>query len=192
MTSPTSLARDLPPGRWEGDEPTLAGSRSSQSPTECHPCEKIWQTCQGSIWPPKEDPEKPCHGYPALASFMFNNPGFESFQAFRDLHIKSLLYYQGQLYNLREDLHSLEWEDHDRETFKNHEKVSKNVKYLFKREPIPATGGAHIARGTENLSTSESERARVVTDDKDKQVRKVEEMRKVLKDYSKKSSQFLS
>jgi hypothetical protein len=43
---------------------------------------------------------------------MVDQPGLESFQPFRDLNIKSLLYYQAELVQLRQDLHALEWEDH--------------------------------------------------------------------------------
>ncbi|KAE9371681.1 hypothetical protein N431DRAFT_297502, partial [Stipitochalara longipes BDJ] len=58
------------------------------------------------------DLERPCHGWPALVRDMVKHPGIDSFSAFRDLNIKSLLYYQAELVQLRKELHALEWEDH--------------------------------------------------------------------------------
>jgi hypothetical protein len=52
------------------------------------------------------------HGWPALAKVFEKNPSWEAFPAFRDLNIKSLLYYQCELTGLREELHVLEWNDH--------------------------------------------------------------------------------
>jgi hypothetical protein len=56
--------------------------------------------------------EQPCHGWPSLAHAIADNPCFEIFQTFRDLNIKSLLYYQAQLDQLRKELEALEWEDY--------------------------------------------------------------------------------
>jgi hypothetical protein len=92
---------------------------------------------------------------------MVNNPDFESFQDFRDLHIKSLLYYQAQLVKMREELHKLEWEDHAEGSFKFHEKLSKNVGFLLKTETEFPPG-----------------------DEGSKQMLKIKEMRMVLKEYS--------
>lgn len=58
------------------------------------------------------DLKQPCHGWPELVNLMVQNPHFESYQAFRDLNIKSLLYYQAELVQLRRDLHGIEWRDH--------------------------------------------------------------------------------
>jgi hypothetical protein len=54
------------------------------------------------------DLKQPCHGWPELVKVMVESPGFEAFQAFRDLNIKSLLYYQAELVKLRRQLHALE------------------------------------------------------------------------------------
>jgi hypothetical protein len=76
------------------------------------------KTCRDN---PREYPDnaaadvtKPCHGWPELVQVMVKYPCFECFSAFRDLNIKSLLYYQAQLTQLREDLHKTEWGDHNK------------------------------------------------------------------------------
>ncbi|KAF8854021.1 hypothetical protein BDZ45DRAFT_747999 [Acephala macrosclerotiorum] len=60
----------------------------------------------------KEDFNRPLHGWPELAKTIEQYPDFEAFPTFRDLNIKSLLYYQCQLNKMRAELHELEWEDH--------------------------------------------------------------------------------
>jgi hypothetical protein len=50
-------------------------------------------------------------GWPALAKMIAENSSLEAFQAFRDLHVKSLLYYQAELVLLRNKLHAVEFED---------------------------------------------------------------------------------
>src|SRR6266496_2111991 len=61
---------------------------------------------------PKDDLSRPLHGWPELAKTIEKYPDFEAFPTFRDLNIKSLLYYQCQLSQLREELHEIEWMDH--------------------------------------------------------------------------------
>ncbi|RDW74191.1 hypothetical protein BP5796_07633 [Coleophoma crateriformis] len=53
-------------------------------------------------------------GWPQVAEYISEEPCFEAFEAFKDLHIKSLLYYQAELWVLRDNLHELEWDDHDK------------------------------------------------------------------------------
>jgi hypothetical protein len=53
--------------------------------------------------------EHPLHGWPELAQLMAQNADL---QAFTDLNVKSLLYYQVELTDLREELRKLEWTDH--------------------------------------------------------------------------------
>lgn len=57
------------------------------------------------------DIDKPVPGWPQLAWVMSKVPEFEAFQAFSDLNVKSLLYYQAELVHLREKLHKAEWRD---------------------------------------------------------------------------------
>jgi len=61
---------------------------------------------------PAKDLEHPLHGWPELARLIAKKPDFEAFQSFKDLNIKSLLYYQAELDQLREDLHRVEWGDY--------------------------------------------------------------------------------
>jgi hypothetical protein len=97
---------------------------------------------------------------------MVKNPGFASFQAFRDLHIKSLLYYQAELVSMREEIHGIEWENHDRGGFPASEKLSEDAEFLLQTES--------------NFGPQ---------DKGSKQIRKIKDMRKVLKEYSKQSFQ---
>jgi len=50
-------------------------------------------------------------GWPQLAEVMAKTPDFAAFPRFRDLHIKSLLYYQVELTKLRNKLRDQEYED---------------------------------------------------------------------------------
>jgi hypothetical protein len=60
---------------------------------------------------PADDIEKSTPGWPQLAWLMSKVPEFDSFEAFSDLHIKSILYYQAELVELRKELHKREWKD---------------------------------------------------------------------------------
>jgi len=86
------------------------------SPATSHTCcTECTQTPYDKIEDPEDDPTlPPVHGWPELAKLISHHPGFEAFQAFRDLNVKSLLYYQAELADLRKDLHKVEWEDHRR------------------------------------------------------------------------------
>jgi Family of unknown function (DUF6594) len=93
---------------------------------------------------------------------MTNNPPLESFQDFWELHIKSLLYYQDQLDQIQQDLHALGWKNHYAGGFRQHEKLTKDIKYVFRSE--------------KSSSGSNEEREQLLM---------VQKMRTVLKDYSK-------
>jgi hypothetical protein len=58
-----------------------------------------------------DDLDNPLHGWPLITKVIVDYPDFESFQSFKDLHIKSLLYYQAELEELRKELHKLEYDD---------------------------------------------------------------------------------
>lgn len=68
-----------------------------------------------------DDRRFPVPGYPTLTKLIVDYPDFEAFQSFRDLNIKSLLYYQAELEELRRDLHALEWRDYRDEPFPDSE-----------------------------------------------------------------------
>lgn len=56
-------------------------------------------------------PEDSIQGWPQLAQLMSKTPDLAAFPRFRDLQVKSLLYYQCELNTLREKLHKLEYTD---------------------------------------------------------------------------------
>lgn len=62
----------------------------------------------------EKDPDQPVNGWPRVAMLMAETPDFAAFSRFRDLNIKSLLYYQAELTKLRLDLHEQELEDSHR------------------------------------------------------------------------------
>jgi hypothetical protein len=62
----------------------------------------------------EDDLDVPVPGWPNVAMLMAKTPDFASFSRFRDLNIKSLLYYQAELTKLRKKLHEQEWEDYRR------------------------------------------------------------------------------
>ena len=59
----------------------------------------------------EENPDEPVEGWPRVALLMAKTPDFAAFSRFRDLNIKSLLYYQAQLTRLRLKLHKEEYKD---------------------------------------------------------------------------------
>ena len=59
---------------------------------------------------------------------MAKTPDFASFSRFRDLNIKSLLYYQAELTELRKKLHKEEWADYRR--------GDEDTKWFFKRADL--------------------------------------------------------
>jgi len=61
---------------------------------------------------PEDDLERPVSGWPKVALLMAQTPDFASFSRFRDLNIKSLLYYQSELTSIRKSLHKQEWKDY--------------------------------------------------------------------------------
>jgi hypothetical protein len=56
-----------------------------------------------------DDVTSPVPGWPTLAKVIAGRPDLEAFASFRDLNIKSLLYYQAELIHLRKLLHKEEW-----------------------------------------------------------------------------------
>ncbi|KAE9378488.1 hypothetical protein N431DRAFT_501113 [Stipitochalara longipes BDJ] len=104
------------------------------------------------------DLTKPCHGWPELANVICKQPGFEAFPSYKDLHIKSLLYYQAELDGIRRELHEQEWIDHRLNPFEDAYTLSSRADTLL-------------------LCDGE-------TGDKGAQIDKVKRMRIVLKEYS--------
>jgi hypothetical protein len=148
------------PSIAESDE-TAVDSNAQSPVTTC----QIFPECsQTFVDDDPQDParklDRPCHGWPALAQVIAQNPGFESFQVFKDLNIKSLLYYQAQLVRFREQLHSIEWDDHRTGNFNNSDELCANVAFLVSSE----------------LGTSKKGQ---------RQMKLVKNMRIVLKEYSK-------
>jgi hypothetical protein len=61
---------------------------------------------------------------------MATHPEYASFQRFRDLNVKNLLYYQAELDDLRHQLHKTEWKDHLEGGFHNAEVLNSNIASL--------------------------------------------------------------
>jgi hypothetical protein len=168
-TSPESPNESPPGDNWSTTAIAPDAPDAPKFRPECTFCLDMQEALSGvEEWPPKRNLDIPCHGWPQLASFMVKNPSLESFQSFRDLHIKSLLYYQAELVKIREDLHKLEWEDHSDGTLKYSEMMSRRVDFLFRSEKEFAPG-----------------------EEGGKQMLKIREMRKMLKEYSKSVFHFL-
>jgi hypothetical protein len=72
-------------------------------------------------------------GWPNVAKLMADHQIIQSFGAFSDLNIKSLLYYQAELDHLRSELHKVEWEDHRRNEVEgiNPHNFAKNLDHLL-------------------------------------------------------------
>lgn len=114
------------------------------------------RTSTDSFPSPRKWDENPVPGWPQLAVLMAKTPDFAAFPRFRDLNIKSLLYYQVQLNLLRSQLLEKEGEDAASDPNGERSDFAERVDYM-----VDASG-------------EDSEQFKIV-----------ERMRKVLKEYSK-------
>jgi hypothetical protein len=87
-----------------GSPPGYIIASASYTPRPC-------QNCGYSI-PQSDTQEDPLPGWPIVTKVIVDHPGLEAFPSFRDLNIKSLLYYQAELDHLRTKLQKREWKDH--------------------------------------------------------------------------------
>ncbi len=110
-----------------------ASQRVPESPNgkHCDACRGYTKTPYDDNNDPADDLEQPLHGWPEVAKLMAKYPGFEAFPTFKDLQLKSLLYYQAELVALRRKLHELEWEDHRNSDFNGAEVICKRVDKLL-------------------------------------------------------------
>ncbi|KAJ8065317.1 hypothetical protein OCU04_006008 [Sclerotinia nivalis] len=92
-----------PTATSQSDE-TVVGSPTSQLQFTSGPWEEDTD--------PFKDPEKPLPGWPLVSKLIAKYPDLEAFKAFRDLNVKSLLYYQAELENLRMKLHQAEYNEY--------------------------------------------------------------------------------
>lgn len=94
---------------------SAAGSESSEtavtSPATCGSSIPYTRTPWDNELDAAENVERPLPGWPEVSKLIANTPDFEAFQPFRDLNIKSLLYYQAELILLRKKLHQAEYDD---------------------------------------------------------------------------------
>ena len=88
----------------------------------------------GSTTNPAEDLTRPLHGWPRIAKLISEQSDFEAFDPFKDLQIKSLLYYQAELDDLRKDLHQQEWIDFRTGRFENADQLGERVDSLLATE----------------------------------------------------------
>jgi hypothetical protein len=79
---------------------------------------------------PAEYPTRPLHGWPQVAKLVSEFPQLEAYQTFRDLYVKSLLYYQAELISLREELHAVEYAD-SRSVKPEFAEIAGNLDFLF-------------------------------------------------------------
>src|SRR3954463_13580909 len=97
----------------EGSDLSSTASNPNSSPTT--PIKSNYdsnsQQLLGITGDDESYPEEPVEGWPKVAAFMAETPDFTSFGRFRDLNIKSLLYYQAELNRFRLKLHETEWRD---------------------------------------------------------------------------------
>jgi hypothetical protein len=81
----------------------------------------------------EDDLNEPVPGYSKLTKLMVKYPDFEAFQSYKDLNIKSLLYYQAELDILRKELHCLEWKDYrlGKATFEDAKRYCVNAELII-------------------------------------------------------------
>jgi hypothetical protein len=144
--------------------PTSSSSGTAIAPAASTPSQSpqngFTRTVYDGMLDIEEDLSKPVPaGYPALVKLIVKYPEFEAFQSFKDLNIKSLLYYQAELDELRRDLHRLEWRDYRGEPFHGAEECCLTVdRLLWGRDSGDKNAG--------------------------RQYKKMEKIREVLKEYN--------
>jgi hypothetical protein len=94
----------FPPDAGQSDTDSLDSSFISIS-SDSNEDEDDTSSAEGKL------PEDAVEGWPQLAQLMADTPDFAAFPRFRDLNVKSLLYYQVELNSLRKKLHRLEHAD---------------------------------------------------------------------------------
>ncbi|KAF7949120.1 hypothetical protein EAE96_008289 [Botrytis aclada] len=103
IQAPKSSEPASPTSTSQTDE-TVVESPTSQLPLTSGP----WDEFKDA----SKDLDKPLPGWPLVSTLIAKYPDLEAFKAFRDLNIKSLLYYQAELENLRKKLHQAEYNEH--------------------------------------------------------------------------------
>jgi uncharacterized protein (DUF4415 family) len=78
-----------------------------------------------------EPPEGPVPGWPRVAELMAQTQDFAAFKRYRDLNVKSLLYYQAEIEMLRKKLHKEEWADSQRGD-DNQRLYARRIDYMIK------------------------------------------------------------
>jgi hypothetical protein len=97
----TAIDQDSPRPSFPDNESTHTSSSSSRASSD-----SSVRSGRQKQWDDNTVP-----GWPQLAVLMTKTPDFAAFPRFRDLNIKSLLYYQVQLEQLRKKLHEQESKD---------------------------------------------------------------------------------
>jgi hypothetical protein len=95
--------------------PTIpTGNEKGNICTLCIEKDRIWTQLNPDRCFPEHvmSLEHPLHGWLELLQLMAQNADLQAFPAFTDLNVKSLLCYQAELTDLREELHKLECRDH--------------------------------------------------------------------------------
>lgn len=141
----TAIDQDSPRPSFPDAESTHASSSSSRASSD--------SSVRSA--PRKQWDDNTVPGWPQLAVLMAKTPDFAAFPRFRDLNIKSLLYYQVQLEQLRKKLHEQERKD-------------------AASDPEDGPGPELYAERAIDM----------VSDENSEQFRIVEKMRKVLNKYS--------
>jgi len=158
LSSPTNSSRS------GSDTVVMVESPTSSTDHECNYCNSNWEKMVKGLSDPDDNPQLPLHGWPELAQLINKNPDLESFQPFRELHIKSLLYYQAELDGLKSSLHDTEWNDHRYGEFGQAGNLGKRVDQLL------------------DCEHNETEEGRYQLD-------LIKKIRQVLKEYSKLNAQ---
>jgi len=134
----TNMARTANSQRGEPlvTESTTPGGPSSPSPRNPHSTQSQ-EDCSG---PFSEDlPEDPVEGWPTVSKMMASTPEWGNLCRFSDLNMKSLLYYQAELFQLRQELHHHEYND-----FRNAEPGSSTSEFFSRADFLVASKDAEM------------------------------------------------
>ncbi|RAL60735.1 hypothetical protein DID88_009841 [Monilinia fructigena] len=124
---PSQPSEPASPATTSQSNDTVVASPTSQLQFTSGPWEKDTD--------PFEDLEKPLPGWPLVSKLIAKYPDLEAFKAFRDLNIKSLLYYQAELQNLQMKLHRAEYNEYrmgEQECKSKQVKIMKQIRVVLK------------------------------------------------------------
>lgn len=125
------MSQDTATAVNDSTEPSPAMAMDARFTTDIATASRSQESIMSSESENNEPPEEPVPGWPRVAELMAQTQDFAAFKRYRDLNVKSLLYYQAEIEVLRKKLHKEEWEDSQRGD-ENQGVYARRIDYMIK------------------------------------------------------------